>query len=207
MLQTDANTLACQPDVSSGSPRLESDSDPALVAAAARGNRQAYDQLVRKYQDRLMMTVGRVVRDRSDAEDVCQEAFLRAFVHLPTFTGRSAFFTWLCRIALNVAIGEHRRRARAPFRELQADTARQEPLDHGDLPGDRLMRRESVSRLRQALAALPPDQRDVLVLRAVNGLNYHEISRRLDLNIGTVRSRLHRARQELRDLLQDPRWR
>lgn len=202
MLQTDTNTLTCEPDVSPGGPQLETNSDPALVAAAARGNRQAYEQLVRKYQDRLMLTVGRVVRDRSDAEDVCQEAFLRAFVHLPTFTGRSAFFTWLCRIALNVAIGEHRRRTRAPFRELQADTARQEPIDRGDLPGDRLMRRESVSRLRQALAALPPDQRAVLVLRAVNGLNYHEISRRLDLNIGTVRSRLHRARQELRELLQ-----
>lgn len=202
MLQTDTNTLTCEPDVSSGGPQLETNSDPALVAAAARGNRQAYEQLVRKYQDRLMMTVGRVVRDRSDAEDVCQEAFLRAFVHLPTFTGRSAFFTWLCRIALNVAIGEHRRRTRAPFRELPAETARQEPIDRGDRPGDRLMRRESVSRLRQALAALPPDQRAVLVLRAVNGLNYHEISRRLDLNIGTVRSRLHRARQELRELLQ-----
>ena len=202
MLQTDTNTLTCEPDVSSGGPQLETNSDPALVAAAARGNRQAYEQLVRKYQDRLMLTVGRVVRDRSDAEDVCQEAFLRAFVHLPTFTGRSAFFTWLCRIALNVAIGEHRRRTRAPFRELPAETARQEPIDRGDLPGDRLMRRESVSRLRQALAALPPDQRAVLVLRAVNGLNYHEISRRLDLNIGTVRSRLHRARQELRELLQ-----
>ena len=202
MLQTDTNTLTCEPDVSSGGPQLETNSDPALVAAAARGNRQAYEQLVRKYQDRLMLTVGRVVRDRSDAEDVCQEAFLRAFVHLPTFTGRSAFFTWLCRIALNVAIGEHRRRTRAPFRELPAETARQEPIDRGDRPGDRLMRRESVSRLRQALAALPPDQRAVLVLRAVNGLNYHEISRRLDLNIGTVRSRLHRARQELRELLQ-----
>ena len=201
MLQTDTNTLTCEPDVSSGGPQLETNSDPALVAAAARGNRQAYEQLVRKYQDRLMLTVGRVVRDRSDAEDVCQEAFLRAFVHLPTFTGRSAFFTWLCRIALNVAIGEHRRRTRAPFRELPAETARQEPIDRGDRPGDRLMRRESVSRLRQALAALPPDQRAVLVLRAVNGLNYHEISRRLDLNIGTVRSRLHRARQELRELL------
>jgi RNA polymerase sigma-70 factor, ECF subfamily len=206
MLRTDANPLACEPDIASGGLQLEINSEPALVAAAARGNRQAYEQLVRKYQDRLMITVGRVVRDRSDAEDVCQEAFLRAFVHLPTFTGRSAFFTWLCRIALNVAIGEHRRRARAPFRELQADTARQEPIDRGDLPGDRLMRRESVSRIQQALAALPPDQRAVLMLRAVNGLNYHEISRRLDLNIGTVRSRLHRARQELRDLLQDPRW-
>jgi RNA polymerase sigma-70 factor (ECF subfamily) len=173
------------------------------VAAAVQGNREAYGQLVRKYQDRLMTTVYHVVQDRADAEDLCQEAFLRAYVHLRSFAGRSTFFTWLCRIALNLAIGERRRRARMPFLERTTQSTGEEPADRGDLPGDRLVRQESLSQIQRALAALAPDQRAVLVLRAVDGLNYQEISRVLDLNVGTVRSRLHRARMELRDLLQN----
>jgi len=180
---------------------IQQETEPGLVAAAVQGNRDAYGQLVRKYQDRLMTTVYHVVQDRADAEDVVQETFLRAFVHLRTFAGRSAFFTWLCRIALNLAIGEHRRRARISFRQT-AESSQDEPVDRGDLPGDRLMREESLSQIQKALAALAPDQRAVLVLRTVEGLNYQEISQVLDLNVGTVRSRLHRARMQLRDLLQ-----
>jgi len=180
---------------------IQQETEPGLVAAAVQGNRDAYGQLVRKYQDRLMTTVYHVVQDRADAEDVVQETFLRAFVHLRTFAGRSAFFTWLCRIALNLAIGEHRRRARIAFRQ-PAESSPDEPVDRGDLPGDRLMREESLSQIQRALAALAPDQRAVLVLRTVEGLNYQEISQVLDLNVGTVRSRLHRARMQLRDLLQ-----
>ncbi len=179
---------------------IQQETEPGLVAAAVQGNRDAYGQLVRKYQDRLMTTVYHVVQDRADAEDVVQETFLRAFVHLRTFAGRSAFFTWLTRIALNLAIGEHRRRARIPFRQ-PAEFSPDEPVDHGDLPGDRMMREESASQIQKALAALAPDQRAVLVLRTVEGLNYQEISQVLDLNVGTVRSRLHRARMQLRDLL------
>ena len=182
---------------------IQQETEPGLVAAAVQGNRDAYGQLVRKYQDRLMTTVYHVVQDRTDAEDLCQEAFLRAFVHLRTFSGRSAFYTWLCRIALNLAIGEHRRRQRLSSLESTRESTGEEPADRGDLPGDRLVRKESLSQIQKALAALAPDQRAVLLLRTVDGLNYQEISQVLDLNVGTVRSRLHRARMQLRDLLQN----
>ena len=114
---------------------IQRETEPGLVAAAVQGNRDAYGQLVRKYQDRLMTTVYHVVQDRADAEDVVQETFLRAFVHLRTFAGRSAFFTWLCRIALNLAIGEHRRRKRLSSLESTRESTGEEPADRGDLPG------------------------------------------------------------------------
>ena len=182
---------------------IQKETETGLLAAAVQGNRDAYGQLVRKYQDRLLATVYRVVQDRADAEDLCQEAFLQAYMHLGTFAGRSAFYTWLCRIALNLAIGQLRRGPRRPSLEWTHQSTHGEPADRGDLPGDRLVRQESLSQIRKALAALEPDQRTVVVLRVVDGLNYQEIAQTLDVKLGTVRSRLHRARTQLRDLLQN----
>lgn len=182
---------------------IPQETETGLLAAAVQGNRDAYGVLVRNYQDRLLSTVYRVVQDRAEAEDLCQEAFLQAYVHLSTFAGRSTFYTWLCRIALNLAISQRRQGRRPPSLEETYPFTDGEPADHRDLPGDRLVRQESLSQIRKALASLAPDQRAVIVLRVVDELNYQEIAEVLGLKLGTVRSRLHRARMQLRDLLQE----
>jgi RNA polymerase sigma-70 factor, ECF subfamily len=181
---------------------LQQETEAELLAAAVQGNRDAYGQLVQKYQDRLLITVYRVVQNRAEAEDLCQEAFLQAYIHLRTFAGRSTFYTWLCRIALNLAISQRRRGRRSPSLDQTRQATGAEPADHGDLPADRLVREESLSQIRKALATLAPDQRAVIVLRAVDELDYQQIAEVLGLKLGTVRSRLHRARMQLRDLLQ-----
>ncbi len=176
--------------------------DAQLIDEALTGNKDAFGQLVLKYQDRLFNTVVHVVGCRSAAEDVVQEAFVQAFVKLETFQRASAFYTWLYRIAVNLAISHRRRRRPELSVEAQRESgSHSEPLDTCDGPTDSAERKERMAQVHQALDCLNDEHRAILVLRELEGLCYERIAEILDLPVGTVRSRLHRARIHLRDRL------
>ncbi len=157
-----------------------------------------------RYQNRLFNTLLPLSASREEAEDLTQDAFVQAFTKLRTFQQQSAFYTWLYRIAFNLALGRKRRRRRS---EISVEQAREvtgvEPVDAGDAPGERMERTERVNQVRGALDALSEEHRSILVLREMEGCCYETIAEILDLPVGTVRSRLHRARLQLRDQLQD----
>jgi RNA polymerase sigma-70 factor (ECF subfamily) len=170
--------------------------EAALVADSLQGDRAAYDRLVAAYQDRIYQAAYRITGHREDAWDAAQEAFLRAFRALRGFRGEASFATWMTRIAVNAALDVVRRRpAHSP---VPADLT-----SEGGDPTDDLLRRDQQHRVQQAIAGLPPDYRAVVVLRDVQGLRYDEISRVLGVPVGTVRSRLSRARESLRIALAD----
>ena len=182
---------------------LLNQTESELVQAAARGDREAYEQLVRMYQNRLLSAVTNMVRRSVEAEDIVQDAFLQAYANLRTFEGKCGFYTWIYRIALNLVLSRRRRRTRPVFsldesRELTGD----EPTDRSESAADRMVREESLAEIQAAVANLDADQRDVLVLRAVEGFDYRTIGSVLGLNVGTVRSRLHRARMNVRCALE-----
>jgi RNA polymerase sigma-70 factor (ECF subfamily) len=165
------------------------------------GEPAAFGELVLRYQDRLYNSLVRVLGSAEDARDAVQEAFVQAFVKLESFRGASAFYTWLYRIAFNQAMS-HARRKR-PTRSL--DEARagrgQEPVDVQPAPDARLDASERAKQVHRALAELSAEYRQVIVLREMDGCKYEEIAELLELPVGTVRSRLFRARLELRDRL------
>ena len=167
-----------------------------LVAAARRGDAEAYGSLVRKHQDRLCCSLRHMCGTIDDAHDAAQEAFLRAYLNLDRFTGASAFYTWLYRIAVNVVISARRRRR--PHCSLEASA---ESSDRSEESDERLLREERVEQVQRALQTLTAEHRIILVLRELDDCNYDEIAGILCIPIGTVRSRLHRARLELRDRL------
>jgi RNA polymerase sigma-70 factor (ECF subfamily) len=176
--------------------------DTELIQATLRGEQAAYEQLVRKYQERLFKAVLPVARRRVDAEDLVQEAFLRAYMSLHAFEGRSSFYTWLYRIAINLALGRRRRAPPVVWLEEVSRSAGAEPADGSEWPGERLVREERLAEVRAAVANLEAGQRAAWVLRAVHGFDYRKIGSVLGVNIGTVRSRLHRARRHLQCALQ-----
>lgn len=177
--------------------------DAQLIDDSLNGDSAAFGQLVRRYQDRLYNTIVHVVGCREEAEDVVQDAFVQAFVKLDTFKGNSAFYTWLYRIAFNTAISHKRRKKVEVSVDQSRERSGEEPEDSGDAPDDRLQREERVGQVRAALDLLSEEHRAILVLREMEGCCYESISDILDLPIGTVRSRLHRARLQLRDHLQE----
>ena len=186
------------------------DPDHALVAAARVGDRDAFEALVLRYQARIVNYATAIVKDAADAEDVAQETFIRAWRSLARFRGDSSFKTWLYAVATNAArtgLDRRGRRSRLEDESLDDDTA---PLAAGDVPSadadaeTTLMRREGIDR---ALAALPADLRAAVVLRDVEGLDYKEIAAATGAPIGTVESRIFRARRRLRPLLQPLRGR
>ena len=179
--------------------------DRRLIAECLKGQTAAFGELVRRYQDRLFNTVYRLVDCAEDAEDVVQEAFIHAYQSLDRFKGDSLFFTWLYRIAVNAAIS-HRRKQRVALsihvsREDRGGTA--EPFDpsDGSRPGHALEQAERERRIHDALHRLSAEHRAVLVLKDMEGQKYETIAEILQVPIGTIRSRLHRARIELRELL------
>lgn len=179
--------------------------DQGLIAASLAGSSEAFGSLVRRYQDRLYPTVLRLIGCAEDAEDLLQEAFLKAQEKLPGFHGESSFYTWIYRIAVNLALSDRRRRKRAAWRlRLQGHAEFLDPAD--DLvqsdPSLPLERAERDDLIQAALNALKPEQRAVVVLKDQDGLSYEEIAATLGIPIGTVRSRLHRARSELLQRLQ-----
>jgi RNA polymerase sigma-70 factor (ECF subfamily) len=175
--------------------------DGQLIRAACQGDAAAFGALVRKYQTRLCTSLTHVCGSFDDAEDVAQEAFVQAYVKLRTFAGGSAFYTWLYRIAVNVAISRRRRRHEQTSVESKREELGLEPLDSGERADERLLREERAVQVQRALARLSDEHRTILVLREIEDYDYDEIARILQLPVGTVRSRLHRARLQLKEQL------
>jgi RNA polymerase sigma-70 factor (ECF subfamily) len=176
-----------------------------LIEASRAGRTDAFGLLVRRYQDRLFPTLLRLTGSAEDASDLLQDAFLRAYEKLGRFEGESSFYTWLYRIAVNLALSERRRR-RPRLRSVDSHDrdAREPAADPCDCdPSLPLERAEREKRVQQALDALAPEHRAVVVLKEYDGLRYDEIAAVLAIPVGTVRSRLHRARCELRERLKD----
>jgi RNA polymerase sigma-70 factor, ECF subfamily len=175
--------------------------DALIIAEVLAGRPQAFSKLVTRYQDRLFQTAFHITRSREEAEDVVQEALVQAFVKLGTFQRQSAFFTWLYRIALNAAITRRRRKRVDLPLGVDAESGICEPADPHEGPEERILREERSKLLYAALGALSEEHRIILVLRELEGFCYESICEALDLPIGTVRSRLHRARLHLADQL------
>ncbi len=190
------------------SPPSPSAEDAALVQQARHGDVHAFQRLVLRYQDRLVNTCWRLSGNREDAEDLAQEAFLRAFAAINGFQRRSGFYTWLFRIAVNLAVSHRRKVGRRPALSLHEAGPVPDGVDPGsrrpgpsDDPAAVLGRRESHGLIEAALEALDDDHRAVVVLRDVEGFDYREIAAILEVSVGTVKSRLHRARMSLRERL------
>jgi RNA polymerase sigma-70 factor, ECF subfamily len=177
--------------------------DLQLIDETLAGRRDAFGELVLRHQDRLYTTLVHVTGSTAEAEDVSQEAFVQAFLKLSTFQKTSAFYTWLYRIAFNVAVS--RRRRRRP--ELSVDEHREqggaEPVDRQLDAREQLERDEGVQRVRAAMARLSDEHRTILVLREMEGCCYEIIAEMLEVPVGTVRSRIHRARSQLREILKE----
>jgi RNA polymerase sigma-70 factor (ECF subfamily) len=179
--------------------------DQRLIAECLEGRTAAFGELVRRYQDRLYNTVFRLVDNAEDAHDVVQEAFLNAYQSLGNFKGEARFFTWLYRIAINTAISLKRKQKPVlALRTGTADTGNTEPLDASESsrPEHAMEQAEQGRRIRTALNQLSAEHRTVLVLKDIEGQKYEAMAEILQVPIGTVRSRLHRARLELRQLLE-----
>jgi RNA polymerase sigma-70 factor (ECF subfamily) len=176
------------------------DPDRALVEAAAGGSRDAFDELVRRHQA-AMITLARVLTSgRADAEDLAQDVFVRAWRSLRAFRGESTFRTWLHRVAINV-IRTSQSRERRLMRVFAPRVRDEAPPDRasGEEPVDAVLARRQL--IDRALATLPDDLRIAVTLRDLQGLDYREIAASLDVPIGTVESRIFRARQKLKPLL------
>jgi len=178
--------------------------DAQLIDQALAGHSEAFGQLVLRYQDRLFNTIFHVVGHAEDARDIVQEALVQAYLKLSSFQRHSAFYTWLYRIAFNLAV-THRRRKRVSTASVDRmrEVSHMEPEDCGDNPIEALDRKERCGQVQRAIARLADEFRSVLVLREIDGCCYETISEILDLPVGTVRSRLHRARLQLREELKD----
>ncbi|MGO4220847.1 RNA polymerase sigma factor RpoE [Lysobacter sp. TAF61] len=184
--------------------------DQELVGRVQRGDSAAFDALVRKYQHRITALIGRYIPDWSECQDVAQETFIRAYRALPNFRGDAQFYTWLHRIAVNTAknylVAQNRR---PPTDDIDAGDAEQ--FDTGtrlrdtDTPEHELLRQEIERTLMRVVETLPEELRTAITMREVDGLSYDEIAQKMGCPIGTVRSRIFRAREaidaQLRPLL------
>ena len=183
----------------SRSPATVDCSDVETIQEILAGNRQAFAKLVKKYQERLFNSLTYVLQDRTEAEDVVQEALTQSFLKLSTFRCEGAFYTWLYRIAWNIACTRRRKRRNEVSLEQLCETSGNELAEAS--PSIRVDRDDSVYRVRKALADVNETFRTVLVLRHLEGHSYDAIAEMLDLPVGTVRSRIHRGRSELRRTL------
>lgn len=176
--------------------------DDQLIARTLEGDREAFGDLVRKYQDRLFNGMVQILRHEAEAEDTVQEAFILALTKLDSFRGKSGFYTWLFRIAYNVAIT--RIRKRKPTTSLENPTTQLQLQLPSALPAPEagMVQQERAQQLMQALSQLSDEHRHILVLREMEGMDYSAISQVLELPVGTVRSRLHRARMQLKEILE-----
>jgi len=176
--------------------------DQELVERVQRGDKKAFDLLVLKYQRKVVNLVSRYVRNQSDALDVTQEAFIKAYKALPNFRGDSAFYTWIYRIAINTAknhiVAQGRR---PPGSDLDAGTAEQMDigirLQENTTPENQLLQDEIAETVKEAIDALPEDLKTAIKLRELEGLSYEEIASAMSCPVGTVRSRIFRARDAI----------
>lgn len=184
-----------------GGARVKTEED--LVQASKLGDKNAYCVLVERFQQRLYNSMIQVVGSHDEAEDVVQDAFIQAFVKLHTFQGNSKFFTWLYRIAFNNALSRQRKKRVDLSIEQSRELSGTDPLDRNEAPDEPMMREERVSLVHQALNMLSEEHRSILVLREMEEMSYEDIAEILSINIGTVRSRLSRARNQLRVHLEE----
>jgi RNA polymerase sigma-70 factor, ECF subfamily len=195
------------------------DIDQQLVERAQGGDKQAFDLLVSKYQRKLGRLLSRFIRDPAEVEDVAQEAFVKAYRALPSFRGDSAFYTWLYRIGINTAKNYLVAMGRRAPTTTEFDSDEAESFEDGDqlrdinTPENVLASKEIAATVQAAMEDLPEDLRTAIELREIEGLSYEEIANIMNCPIGTVRSRIFRAREaiaaKLRPLLdtgKDRRW-
>ncbi len=180
--------------------------DQELVARVQRGDKKAFDLLVLKYQHKVANLVSRYIRNPSETLDVTQEAFIKAYRALPKFRGDSAFYTWLYRIAINTAKNYLMAQGRRPpASDLDAETVEQMDigvrLTENATPENNLLQEEIANTVRQAIDDLPDDLRTAITLRELEGLSYEEIARAMSCPVGTVRSRIFRARAAIDEKL------
>ncbi len=181
--------------------------DQQLVERAQRGDKQAFELLVVKYQRKLARLLSRYVRDASEVEDVTQEAFIKAYRALPTFRGDSAFYTWLYRIGINtaknylVALGRRAPTVTEVDNEEAEDIEVGEQLKDMNTPEQQMMTRQIAETVNSTLQALPEELRTAITLREIDGLSYEEIAQIMNCPIGTVRSRIFRAREAIAEQL------
>ena len=181
--------------------------DQELVQKVQQGDKSAYDYLVRKYQHKIILLVNRYVKDPSEAQDVAQEAFIKAYRALGNFRGDSAFYTWLYRIAINTAKNHLVSRARR-FSDSQVDVYEAEQVQSVpqlkglDTPEQELLNDEIVLAIQSAIDKLPEEMRTAIMLREFEGMSYEEIAITMDCPVGTVRSRIFRAREAIDNKLQ-----
>jgi RNA polymerase sigma-70 factor (ECF subfamily) len=175
--------------------------DLSLVRRVQKGDKSAFDALVLKYQHKVLKLVQRYVRDPAEAEDVTQDAFIKAYRALPGFRGDSAFYTWLYRIAINTAKNALVSSGRRPMTyDLDSDGSGpdlSQRLRDPDTPERLLLTDEIRATVNRAIDALPEDLRTAIVLRELEGLSYEDIARTMDCPVGTVRSRIFRAREAI----------
>ena len=177
--------------------------DLGLVQRVQKGDKTAFDLLVRKYQHKVVKLVTRYLRDPSDAEDVAQEAFIKAYRAIPQFRGDSAFYTWLYRIAINTAKNAIVSRDRNPvdfdldMQNVEESSSMQLRLADSETPESLLQTEEIRETVNRAIEALPEDLRTAIVLRELEGLSYEDIAQAMDCPVGTVRSRIFRAREAI----------
>ena len=180
--------------------------DQVLVDRARKGDRRAFDLLVLKYQQKIVKLVMRYVRDPTEALDVSQDAFIKAYRALPGFRGESAFYTWLYRIAINTAKNHLVAVQRKPVEyDLDAQdpeyAERHAPLRDEETPEGIVMQEQLRATVERTISELPDELRTAIVLREIEGLSYEEIAAAMDCPVGTVRSRIFRAREAIDDAI------
>ena len=184
----------------------EAQVDQLLVERVQNGDKRAFDLLINKYQHRIISLVGRYVSDQAEAMDVAQEAFIKAYRAIDRFRGDSAFYTWLYRIAINTAKNWLvARKRRPPASDIDAADAEQYDIEsrlkeHGT-PEREMMRDEIKRTVYDTIAGLPDDLRTAIMLREMEGMSYEDIAVTMDCPIGTVRSRIFRAREAIDEKL------
>ena len=178
--------------------------DGRLVQAALGGDKDAFGNLVERYQDRVFNTLVRVLGSRDDAREIVQDAFVQAFVKLDSFRGEAKFYTWLYRIAMNLALSHRRRRRPTDSLDAAKAHAGQEPIAQQPTAADELIERERTALLQQALLKLNDGHRQILVLRELESCSYETIADILQMPVGTVRSRLFRQNSIKRTITGHP---
>jgi RNA polymerase sigma-70 factor, ECF subfamily len=211
----------CAAPAASGRKRsmTDRDIDRQLVARAQRGDKQAFEMLVEKYQRKLARLLSRFIRDPAEVEDVTQEAFIKAYRALPAFRGDSAFYTWLYRIGINTAKNYLMAMGRRAPTSTEVEAEEAEGFEEGEqlrdinTPESMLLSSEIARTVNATIEQLPEELRTAIQMREIEGMSYEDIAKAMDCPIGTVRSRIFRAREaiaeQLRPLLdtgKDKRW-